>query len=71
MVARDAGFIPSQDTIVLEEGKPGENPYINVIVARTEDKDKYISIKVPNILYCQIYKGIIMKDIDKCRNFVV
>ena len=38
--AVDAGFNPSKDSIYLEEVKEGsDNPYINVIVARTEDKD--------------------------------
>lgn len=45
--AVDAGFIPKNDAIYLEEVKEGsDNPYINVIVARTEDKDNEIYKKI-------------------------
>lgn len=38
--AVDNGLIPSQDAVYLEPVAEGaDNPYINVIVARTEDKD--------------------------------
>ncbi|WBW49911.1 MetQ/NlpA family ABC transporter substrate-binding protein [Peptoniphilus equinus] len=39
-VAVDAGMIPTQTALVLEDAAVGDSPYINVIVARTEDKDK-------------------------------
>lgn len=39
-IATDNGFTPSKDALVLEEAVEGENPYINVIAARTEDKDE-------------------------------
>ena len=39
-IATDAGFVPSEDAIVLEEAIEGENPYINLVAVRTEDKDK-------------------------------
>jgi len=64
--AVDAGFIPKSDAIYLEEVSEGtENPYINVIVARTEDKDNetykkvvnaYRSDEVANVIEEQ-YKG--------------
>lgn len=39
--AIDAGLNPNSDSIYLETVKEGsDNPYINVIVARSEDKDK-------------------------------
>src|SRR5699024_8298677 len=38
-IATDAGLYPTEDALVLEEVNPGDNPYINVIVARTEDSD--------------------------------
>lgn len=45
--AVDAGFIPKSDAIYLEKtNEGGENPYINVIVARTEDKDNEVYKKV-------------------------
>lgn len=35
-----AGLIPSQDALITEEqDEAGENPYVNIIVARSEDKD--------------------------------
>ena len=38
--AVDAGFTPSTDAIFLEKITQGaNNPYINIIVARTKDKD--------------------------------
>ena len=45
--AVDAGLNPKDDSIYLEEVKEGtENPYINVIVARTEDKDNEVYKKI-------------------------
>ena len=45
--AVDNGLIPSEDAIYVESaGGETENPYINVIVARTEDKDNEILNKV-------------------------
>ena len=45
--AVDAGFTPKNDAIYLEEVKDGaDNPYINIIVARTEDKDNEVYKKV-------------------------
>lgn len=45
--AVDNGLIPSQDAIYLEPVAEGaDNPYINVIVARTEDKDNEAFKKV-------------------------
>lgn len=45
--AVDAGFNPNEDAIYLEKANEGsDNPYINVIVARTEDKDNETYKKV-------------------------
>ncbi len=45
--AVDNGFIPAQDAIYLEPVADGaDNPYINVIVARTADKDNETYKKV-------------------------
>ncbi|MDZ5034885.1 MetQ/NlpA family ABC transporter substrate-binding protein, partial [Clostridium perfringens] len=45
--AVDAGLNPKEDSIYLEQVKEGsDNPYINVIVARTEDKDNEVYKKV-------------------------
>lgn len=46
--AVDSGLLPAEDAIYLEStsGDAQTNPYINVIVARTEDKDNEIYKKV-------------------------
>ncbi len=45
--AVDHGLVPSEDAIYLEQVNEGsDNPYINVIVARTEDKDNELYQKV-------------------------
>ncbi len=45
--AVDAGLFPQTDAIYLETVAPGsDNPYINIIVARTADKDKDVYKKV-------------------------
>lgn len=45
--AIDAGLFPLEDSIYLETVKEGEeNPYINIIVARTKDKDNELYKKV-------------------------
>lgn len=45
--AVDAGLNPSEDAIYLEKADEGsDNPYINIIVARTEDKDNETYKKV-------------------------
>lgn len=61
-VASDAGFIPSQDAIVLEEAKEGENPYVNVIAVRTEDKDNEIYKRIVEIYQTDATKVIIEED---------
>lgn len=38
-----AGLIPSRDALIIEkQDESGENPYVNIIVARTEDADNEI-----------------------------
>jgi D-methionine transport system substrate-binding protein len=61
-VARDAGFIPSQDAIVLEASQPGENPYINIIAVRTEDKDNEVYNRIVEIYQTDETKKIIEED---------
>jgi len=61
-VATDAGYIPSQDAIVLEDAQPGENPYINIIVARTEDKDNEVYKRIVEIYQTDATKEVIEED---------
>ncbi len=38
-----AGLVPSEDALIIEsQDEAGENPYVNIIVARTEDADNEI-----------------------------
>lgn len=61
-VARDAGFIPKQDAIILEESKPGENPYINIIAVRTADKDNETLKRIVELYQTDEVKKIIEED---------
>lgn len=61
-VATDTGFIPAEDAIVLEEAASGENPYINIIVARTEDKDNEIYKRIVELYQSDKVKEIIDED---------
>ena len=64
--AVDAGLNPKEDSIYLEKANEGsDNPYINIIVARTEDKDNetykkvvdaYRSEEVAKVIE-DVYKG--------------
>ena len=45
----DHGLNPTEDAIYLEEVQEGsDNPYINVIAARTADKDNELYKKIVN-----------------------
>ncbi len=64
--AVDNGFNPTEDAIFLESVEEGsDNPYINVIVARTEDKDNELYQKVVDYFHsdevaqviADVYKG--------------
>lgn len=64
--ANDHGLVPAKDSIFLEKvDHSGDNPYINVIVARTDEKDKEVFKKIV-AAYCspateqqieELYKG--------------
>jgi len=42
-----AGFIPSRDGLIIEkQSEAGDNPYVNIIVARTADKDNEAYAKI-------------------------
>lgn len=61
-VATDAGLIPSEDAIVLEIVKSGDNPYINVIVARTADKDNAAYKRIVDLYQTDEVAAIIEED---------
>lgn len=61
-IATDAGLVPPEDAIVLEEAEPGNNPYINIIAVRTEDKDNPIYKRIVELYHTDAVKKIIEED---------
>lgn len=61
-VAADAGIIPTKEALVLEESKSGENPYINVIAVRTQDKDNEVYKRIVEIYQTDETKKVIEED---------
>ncbi len=62
-VARDAGLIPTKDAFVLEAvSLESENPYINIIVARTAEKDNPIYLRIIQLYQTDKVKEIILED---------
>ena len=45
-IAVDAGLVPASDAIFLEQLNSTSKPYINIIVARAEDKDNEVYAKI-------------------------
>ena len=49
------GLIPSRDALLIEkQDENGENPYVNVVVARTADKDNEVYKKVVEAYQTQL-----------------
>ena len=61
-IASDAGWTPAKDALVLENAKSGENPYVNVIAVRTEDKDNPVYRRIVELCHTDAVKEIIKKD---------
>lgn len=63
-IARDAGFSPTEDSLILEEAKEseGENPYVNIIVVRTKDKDNKVYNRIVELYQTDATKKIIEED---------
>ncbi len=60
-----AGFVPSQDGLIIESAESNsatsvENPYVNVIVARTADKDNENYKKVVNAYHSDTVANYIL-----------
>ncbi|MDR1952087.1 MAG: MetQ/NlpA family ABC transporter substrate-binding protein [Elusimicrobiota bacterium] len=61
--AVDAGLNPERDSLLLEKQEEGQdNPYINIIAARTEDKDNPIYKKIVDAYHTDEVKAVILKD---------
>lgn len=62
-VAGQAGFVPIEDAIFLEDPKQEDvKPYINIIAARTEDKDNKTFKKIVEIYHEKEVVEAIKKD---------
>lgn len=61
-IAVDAGYKPGEDTVFLEEAVKGENPYINLIAVRSEDKDKEWLKIILDAYFTPETKAIIEED---------
>ncbi len=55
--AVDAGFLPTEDSIFLEPINENSKPYINIIAARTADKD--------NPLYKKVVEAYQTKEVEE------
>lgn len=61
-IATDADLIPSEDALVLEDSNPGDNPYINVIVSRTEDVEDETFNRIVELYQTEDTKEVIIED---------
>ena len=61
-IATDAGLIPSESALVLEDSNPGDNPYINVIVSRTEDAEDETLNRIVELYQTEDTKEVIIED---------
>ncbi|MDR1986246.1 MAG: MetQ/NlpA family ABC transporter substrate-binding protein [Treponema sp.] len=58
--AVDAGLNPEQDSLALERQSGGsQNPYINIIAARTADKDKPLYKKIVDTFHTDAVRQVI------------
>lgn len=58
--AVDAGLVPATDSIVLEKVASGsDNPFVNIIAARTADKDNPVYKKVVDAYHTDAVKQVI------------
>ena len=59
--AVDAGYNPDRDSLVLERQDGGsQNPYINIIAARTEDKDNPVYQRIVQEYHTDAVRNVIL-----------
>lgn len=62
-VAGQAGFVPNEDAIFLEDANdPAAQPYINIFAAREEDKDNEVYQKIVDIYHEQEVIDAVKED---------
>ena len=55
------GLVPSRDGLIIEkQSEKGDNPYVNIIVARTSDKDNAVYKKITAAYQTQLVAEYIL-----------
>ncbi len=64
--ATPIGLVPSKDALIIEKQEEGEvNPYVNIIVARTADKDKEIYKKIVDAYHTPLVAEYLLKKYNE------
>lgn len=61
-IARDAGLLPVEDALLIEQAEPGENPYVNIIVAHSDRADDEVLKRVVELYQSDDTKEVIIED---------
>lgn len=61
-IARDAGLVPTEDSLVLEEIEPGEKTYINIIVAQSDRAEDEVLNRIVELYQEDDTKELIIED---------
>ncbi len=60
------GLIPSKDGLIIEkQSESGDNPYVNIIVARTKDKDNDVYKKIVKAYQSQVVAEYILSRFEE------
>ena len=58
-----AGLVPSKDALIIEkQSEGGDNPYVNIIAARSEDKDKEIFKTIVEAYHSQTVAWFLLEN---------
>ncbi|MCQ2453989.1 MAG: MetQ/NlpA family ABC transporter substrate-binding protein [Clostridia bacterium] len=64
--ATTVGLIPSKDGLIVEQqAEGGENPYVNILVARTEDADNEIYQKIVDAYHTQLVAEFMLLEYNE------
>ena len=60
------GLVPSRDGLIIEkQSESGDNPYVNIIVARTKDKDNETYAKIVKAFQSQIVAEYLLSKFNE------
>ncbi len=60
------GLIPSKDGLIIEkQSESGDNPYVNIIVARTKDKDNEVYKKIVKAYQSQVVAEYLLSRFEE------